>query len=150
MFFHTLYNHKILSMALYSDQFILPKAQLFSCHSFIFRRSHLLPDQLFGTIQVCHLMWGSASLFLPSEPHIYSFHTLTHSYLVGRSMVIGHIPMVHAFFNVIYHHRHDGTYPSILNELGSTLVRLLSHMCQYCPWGDMNSQHSGELSVRHD
>ena len=27
----------------------------------------------------------------------------------------------------------------------STPVRLLSHKCQYCPWGDFNSQDSGEL-----
>ena len=42
-----------------------------------------------GSIQVCHLMWHSASLYLPSEPCIYTFDTLTHSYLVGRSMVVG-------------------------------------------------------------
>ena len=40
-------------------------------------------------------MWGTASLYLPSEPYINTFHTLTHPYLVGRSMVFGHIPMVH-------------------------------------------------------
>ena len=33
-----------------------------------------------GSIQAQHLMWSSASLYLPSEPHIYSFHTFTHSY----------------------------------------------------------------------
>ena len=40
-------------------------------------------------------MWGSASLYLPLEPCIYTFCTLTYSYLVGRSMVVRHIPMVH-------------------------------------------------------
>ena len=48
-----------------------------------------------GSIHVCHLMWHIASLYLPSEPHIYSFHLLTHSYLVGRSMVVWYIPMIH-------------------------------------------------------
>ena len=127
-------------MVLYSNQFILAKAQLFSCHSFI-------PPQInsLWSIQVCHLMLGSASLYLPSELHIYSFHTLTHSYLVCRSMVVGNILMVHTCSLMCTNHIDMIHTPWPFSELGSTLVRLLSHMYQYCPWGNLNSQHSGEL-----
>ena len=44
--YSTLGSHEVLSMVLYSDWFILAQAQLLSfCHSFILRRSHLLPVQ---------------------------------------------------------------------------------------------------------
>ena len=72
-------------------------------------------------------MWGSASLYLPLEPHIYSFHTITHLYLVGRIMVVGHIPIIHTLLNVHQSHRHDGTHPSLL----------------------MSWQHSGEVAFSH-
>ena len=71
--YSTLGSNEVLSIVLYSDWFILVKTQLLSfCHSFILRRSHLLRDQPLESIQVCHLMLVSASLSLPSEPHIYS------------------------------------------------------------------------------
>ena len=47
-------------------------------------------------------------------------HLLTHSYLVGRSIVVWHILMVHnMFFNVHQSHRHDGTHHSLLMSWGA-------------------------------
>ena len=90
---------------------ILPKYYLFMCFtvtsSFWLRPSSFLVIPLYWggatssqinslwSIWVCHLMWGSASIYPPSEPYIYSFHTFTNSYQVGKSMVVGHILMVH-------------------------------------------------------
>ena len=76
----------------YSDQCILP---LFFVIPFYCGGAISSQNDSQVSIQVCHLMWGSTSLYLPSEPCIYTFHTLTHSYLVGRSMVVGHILTVH-------------------------------------------------------
>ena len=107
-------------MALYSNLFILAKAQLFSLsflyikeepppprstpwgayrsstsceavppsiclqhHTFTyFTHSYLVVRSInsLGSIQVFHLVWSSASLYLPSEPHVYLFHTHSHSY----------------------------------------------------------------------
>ena len=124
-------SHKVLSMVLYSDWFIVVQVWLLSfCHSFILKRSHLLLDQLPGSLHICHLILGSASLYLPSEPHIYSL-SLTHSYLVGRGMVVGHISTVYTYDLICT--KHIDMIARLDNKLGSTLVRLLSHMCQYYP-----------------
>ena len=86
---------------------------------------------------------GVVSLSICLQSCIYSFHTL----ISGRWKYGGWAfsDSTHILFNVQQSHRHDGTHPSLFNGFGSTLVRLPSHMCQYCPWGDLNSQHSGEL-----
>ena len=43
----------------------------------------------------------------------HTFTHFTHSYLVGQSMVVGHIPMVHTLFDVHQSHRNDSTHPSV-------------------------------------
>ena len=79
-----------------SSIWLRPSSFLF--HSFILRRSHLLPDQLPGEhtdlpphVGQCLPLSAFRSLHL----QISHTHTHTHSCLVGRSMVAGYIPMVH-------------------------------------------------------
>ena len=70
------------------------RASSFVCHSYILRRSHLLPDQL--PVEHTGLLSHVGQCLLLSSiraTHLVISHT--HSYLVGRSMVVGHIPMVH-------------------------------------------------------
>ena len=85
--------------------------------------------------------------FLPSELHIHTHsHKLcTHSHLVGRSMGVGYVPMVHTCSLKCANHTGMIAHTRSFNELVSTLVRWLSHMCQYYPWRESNSQHSSEL-----
>ena len=68
---------QILSMALYSDQFILAKAQLFSWHSFIFEEEppppRSTPWGAYRSAISCGVVPLSAF-----RAHIYSFHVLTH------------------------------------------------------------------------
>ena len=76
-----------------------------------------------GSIQVYHLMWGSVSLYLPSETCIYIFHTLSLSYLVGRTMMVGHIPVVctHSLMST-NHIDMTAHIPAFLSKLGTTHI----------------------------
>ena len=107
----------------FSDQFILAKAKLFFFVIPLYwggATSSLV--NFLESIQVFHLIWGSASLYLPSEPHIYSFHILTHSYLVGRSVVVGHILTVHTCSLMCTNHINMTAHtPVLFTELGTTL-----------------------------
>ena len=106
-------------MVLYSGQFILAKAQLFSL-SFLYIEDEQPPPRttpLGAYRSATSYGIGPPSICLHSHT-FYSFHILTHSYLVGRSMVVGHIPMVHTFFNVHQSHRSDSTHPSLFYRVG--------------------------------
>ena len=98
-------------MALYSDLFIVAKAQLFSCDSFILRRSHFLPAH---TGLPSH-MWQCLPLSAFGVTHLL----ISHTHVVGRSLVVRHILKVYTFFNVHESHRHDGTHPSLLMSWGA-------------------------------
>ena len=70
-------------------------------------------------------MLGSASHDLPLEPHIYSVYTLTHSYLVGRSMVVGHIPMAHTCSLMCTNHKDMTSHTqAFITELGTSHIYL--------------------------
>ena len=98
----------------YSNQFILAKASSFLVIPLYWGGAKSSQITSLGSIQVCHLMWSSAFLYLSSEPHIYSFHSPINLYLVGQSMVVGHTPMVHTCSsNVHQSHRHDSTHPGL-------------------------------------
>ena len=94
---------------------------LFFVIPFIFRGNHLLPDHLAVEHTGLPPLVGSDSLCLPSEPHISSFHALEHSYLVGRSMVVGHILMVHTCSLMCTNHIDMTAHiPAFLTKLGTT------------------------------
>ena len=93
-------------------------------HSFILRRSHLLPDQLPGEHTGLPPYAGSVHSSICLQSHGFTHFTLTHSHLVGKSMVVGHILMVHTCsFNVHQSHRPDSRHPSLLfTKLGITHI----------------------------
>ena len=66
------------------------KATTILCHTSM-RGSHPLPDQLPGEHTGPHHTLCS----IPSNNHLQCCHTYTHSLMVDRSTVVGHIPMVH-------------------------------------------------------
>ena len=86
---------------------------------------------------------GAVPASMCLQNHMFTY--FTHSYQVGRSMVVGHIPIVHTCSLMCNNHIDMKAHNQPFNELGSTLVMWLSHLCQYCPWWDLNSQHSDEL-----
>ena len=84
---------------LYSDHFILAKAQLFNFF--------VIPLYWGGTTPSRSTPWGAyRSAISCRQCLLLSAFRTTHllishiQYLVGRSMVVGNIPMVHTFFNV--------------------------------------------------
>ena len=91
-------------------------ARPFSVHSLFVRRSHLLPDQLPRD----HTGMG----FLPQ------YVNLRHP---GRSMVVGHVPMICICSFICTNHL-------LWVEEHSGMVAF-----SHCPLGDSNSHHRGEL-----
>ena len=67
-----------------------PRPITLLCHASM-RGSHPLPDQLPGEHTGLHHILCS----IPSNNHLQSCHTYTHSLMVDRSTVVGHVPMVH-------------------------------------------------------
>ena len=109
-------SHDVLSTVLYSDWFILGQAKLLSFFIHLYSGGATSSQINFlGNIQVCHLMRGSVSVYLPSQPYIYLF-SCTHTF---RSMAVGHILMVHTFCNVHRLHRHDSTHLGLLMSWGA-------------------------------
>ena len=106
----------------YSDQFILAKDQLFLCHSFILSWSHLLPDQLPGK----HTgLQSHVRQCLPLSAFRTTHLLISHSYLVGRSMVVWHILMVHTCSLICTNHIDMTAHiPAFLTELGTTCIHL--------------------------
>ena len=43
-------------------------------------------------------------------------HTYTHSFMVDRNTVVGHVPTVHVFFYVHQSHKRDSTHPSLFTS----------------------------------
>ena len=105
-------SHKVLSMPLYSDCFILAQAKFFFFLSFlILRMSHLLSDQLPGehTGLSIHLMCCSASLYPQYGGRPYS-----------------NCP--HMFFYVCQSNRHVDIHLSLFNGLGHSGEVAFSHV----------------------
>ena len=107
---------------IYSDQFILAKVQLFSL-SFLYIEEEPSPAR--STPWGAYRSSTSCGALPPSmylQSHIFT-HLLTHSFLLGRSMVVGHIPIVHTCSLICQSHRHDN--PAFFTELGTTYIYIL-------------------------
>ena len=142
----TLGSHKVLSLALYSDWFILTQTQLISFVISLYWGGATSPRLTPWGANRSAMSWRVAppSICLQSQTFT-CFYALTHSYVVHRGMVVGHIPRVHTCSLMCANHIDMIIQTPAFNKLGSALVRLPSHICQCHPWGDSNSQHCGDL-----
>ena len=89
-----------------------------------------------GSIQVCHLIMGNTSFSF----HLSMQHSFAHSLMADRSIVVGHILMVHTFFYVQQLYRHDSTHPSHFMSWGTLWEPLV---CSY----DISHSRTWQVSI---
>ena len=108
-----------------TSQLFFHQATFLHTVSFLIEGSHPLPDQLPGE-HTCPPSHTRQCLFIVQP--VWMWHSLTHSHVVDRSMVVGHVPMDHMFFYVYQSHRHGSTQPSLFTSWVVLCELLYAHM----------------------
>ena len=93
----------------------------FLCHSFILRRSPLLSDQFPGWHTGLPSHVGQCLPLICLQSH--TFTHFTYSYLVGRSMVVGHNLMFHTCSLMCTNHMDMTAHtPAVFTKSGTTHI----------------------------
>ena len=110
-----------INCTFYSDQFILAKAQVFSL-SFLSIEEESSPPRStpWGAYRPA-TSYGAVPSSICLQSH--AFTQFTHSYLIGRSMVVGHILMVHTYSLMCTNHIDMTAHtPAFFNKSGTTHI----------------------------
>ena len=123
-------------MSLYSFHYPAQATFFILCHSTFLEGEPLPPRST---------PWGAYRSVSSHEAVPLSFglsiqHSFTHSLMADRSMVVGHVPMVHTFFYVHQSHRYGSTPPALFMSWGAPWE---PHVCSY----DISNSNTWQVSI---